>query len=107
MDNLKGDTLKAAAHLPLRKLKLMECVIDAPALKIIAGMKDMETLDLIQCYGFKNEDLQILTRLDKLKSFCIERSILTEEGSGADFTYKEPEHPGFDRQSVPEFLLPK
>lgn len=80
MDNLKGDTLKAAAHLPLRKLKLMECVIDAPALEIIAGMKGMETLDLIQCYGFKNEDLQILTRLDKLKSFCIERSILTEKG---------------------------
>lgn len=80
MDNLKGDTLEAAAHLPLRKLKLMESEIDSRALKIIAEREGIETLDLIQCYGFKNEDLRVLTRLDKLKSFCIERSILTEKG---------------------------
>ncbi|HMO23231.1 MAG TPA: protein kinase, partial [Candidatus Melainabacteria bacterium] len=80
MDNLKGDTLEAAAHLPLRKLKLMESEIDSRALKIIAEREGIETLDLIQCYGFKNEDLKVLTRLDKLKSFCIERSILTEKG---------------------------
>lgn len=80
MDNLKGDTLEAAAHLPLRKLKLMESEIDCRALKIIAEREGIETLDLIQCYGFKNEDLKVLIRLDKLKSFCIERSILTEKG---------------------------
>lgn len=80
VDNLKGDTLKEVVNLPLLKLRVIESEIDSKTLSLIGQMKELEYLDLIQCYGFENKDLKPLSSLSKLKALGIEHSILNNEG---------------------------
>lgn len=80
MDNLKGDILAPVSELPLERLRLMESEIDAESLEHISKIESLKQLEILQCYGFKNEDLKCLAALKNLDDLALERSILDNKG---------------------------